>query len=104
MEMDAQAMIPSIDPPTLALAARTAAALAIGFLAGLGFFSMLWRATQMLVAGGSPWRTAAVHFLRLALVVCVFGLAASQGSLPLVAAAVGLTAARYVAVRRIGAR
>lgn len=96
-------MISSFDPPTLALVARTAAALAIGLIAGLAFFSMLWRATHLLATGRSPMRAVALHFLRLVLIAGVLALAAWQGALPLIAAAIGLTAARYLAVRRIGA-
>ena len=94
-----------IDPEIIAIAARAAGALAVGFVVGLVYFGALWRATERLVAGGSAVAIIALHLFRLLLIAAV--LVASVwlgGAAALIAAALGITAARQLVSRRIGAR
>lgn len=97
-------MISLIDPATASLFAKTTVGLAIGFVLGLVHFRMLWQTTRLLVAGGAVARTVALQFLRLGLIVGGLALLAWAGTLPLIAATIGLSGARQVVVRRFGAR
>ncbi len=78
------------------------AAFVAGLLAGAVHYGSLWWNVQLLAAGGSPVKAAAVQFARLAVIAGVLLLAVQFGALPLLAAAGGVVVTRFVAVRRIG--
>lgn len=66
-----------------------------GLVAGLVYFSVLYRVVQMHVSGDRPAIAILLHFGRLALAVGAFLGIAMQGALPLLAALIGFLAGRY---------
>ncbi|MBB4301026.1 F1F0 ATPase subunit 2 [Rhodobium orientis] len=81
---------------------HVALGLVAGFAVGLVHFRLLWWNTQMLLGAGSAVAAIAVIVLRFAVLVGVFVLLAQFGALALLAGAVGVLAARQVAVKRYG--
>ena len=73
-----------------------------GFAVGLLHFRLLWWNTQMLLGSGPSPMAIAVLVLRFAVLIGAFVLLAQFGALALLAGAVGVLAARQVAVRRTG--
>ncbi|MCW2305909.1 ATP synthase subunit I [Rhodobium gokarnense] len=86
----------------LPLLLHFALGLAAGFAVGLLHFRLLWWNTQMLLGSGSAVAAIAVVVLRFAVLIGAFVLLAQFGALALLAGAVGVLAARQVAVRRYG--
>jgi F1F0 ATPase subunit 2 len=72
-----------------------------GLALGAASFAALRLNTALYVAG-DVWRSLALHFARLALVVAGLVLAAREGAGPLLAGAAGLVVARWIAVRLWG--
>ncbi len=76
--------------------------LALGAAAGAVHFAMIARDAELLIGGGSGSRVAWLRIGRLALSTGVLFLAALSGSVPLIAAMIGLMAARQWATSRFG--
>lgn len=88
-------------PPWAALL-MLAAYLALGVGAGLLYFHGLWWNTRRLVDGAPALTVIALMLGRYALLAALLALVGRQaGALPLLLTALGIVAARYLAVRRI---
>lgn len=98
-------MTPTIGPDAMMFAVEAAVALVIGFTVGLLHYRLLWWTTRRLLVGGLVIGTIVVQVLRLALIAGAMALIAWYGgAVPLIAAAVGLTAARQLVLRHVGAQ
>ncbi len=78
-----------------------AGCLVAGIVLGAIHFASLWWCTRRIASGGSAIAVAAAGLLRFALLGGAMLLAALLGFLPLIMLALGLLAAREVAVRGI---
>jgi hypothetical protein len=80
--------------------ARIAGFALAGLVLGAASFATL-RLNAALYLGAAPWRSAALHVLRLAGLGALLVWTARQGAGPLLALAAGLTAARLLVVPRL---
>ncbi len=87
-------------PPLLVVAL----AFALGAGAGGAFYAALWWNTRLFLSPRHPAWAFGLQLLRLAGLGGVLALIAMQGSLALLASALGVLAARAVTLRRFGAR
>jgi hypothetical protein len=103
MAMDARAMTPlfAIGNEALALFLDSAAWLAIGALVGAFHFLTLRRSAWMVATGSSLCAGLVLHLIRFPIIAGVLVFIARYGALPLLAAMLGLLAAR-AAVLRLG--
>jgi hypothetical protein len=89
------------------MTAGTIARLAGFGLAGLALGGASLAALRLNVSaylGGAPWRSAAAHLARMAILIAILAWAARQGGGPLLALAGGLVTARPLATRLWGRR
>lgn len=78
-------------------------ALAVGFLAGLGYFYAIWWSARALLSGRhGAALTIFLSISRLALLAGLLILAAHAGAIALLLTALGLLAARFVVIRHVG--
>ena len=82
------------------LALRVVAAFAAGALLGALHFGSLWWAVS-LYGSGAPLKAIAAQLLRFAILGAALFAIAMEGALPLIAAGLGLLAARAIVVRRV---
>jgi len=103
LEMDAKRMsIVSFDLlPVWAAPAGLIAHLGAGFGLGLVYFRSLWWSTRRFGGRGSLVMILALMICRFAAMAAMLALASLEGALPLLAAAFGVLAARYVVVSRL---
>jgi N-ATPase, AtpR subunit len=103
MAMDACAMTPlsAIGNDALAVFVESWAWLAIGGLVGAFHFLTLRRSARMLATGSSLSVGLVLHLIRFPVIAGVLVLVAQYGALPLLAAMLGILAARS-AVLRLG--
>ena len=80
--------------------ATVAAFAALGFGAGIAFFSALRINVGLYATSGVGARAVGLHLLRLGAVGVVLWVAATLGAGPLLAAAAGFLVARLTALRR----
>jgi hypothetical protein len=76
----------------------------LGFICGAGYHYLLHLSVVSLAGGGATSRLVAAQLLRLAAAGAVFWLIVQSGALPLLAAAAGFVASRFVAVRLVERR
>lgn len=93
-------MISFILPGTLALIGY----LSLGFAFGAAYFAAMWWSAQLFAAGRRLPLAIALVAGRFALILALLVLVATRGgTLPLIAAAIGIIIARVVALRRVRA-
>jgi F1F0 ATPase subunit 2 len=99
MEMDAERMnIPAFNGLLLA---GLGAYLAAGILAGMLYFRALWWNARRLAEGGRAATTIVLMIARFVLLGFLLTLASLRGPMPLLAMALGVFMARFVATRRL---
>jgi F1F0 ATPase subunit 2 len=102
MAMGACAMTPlsAIGNDALALFLESGACLAIGGLVGAFHFLTLRRSVRMLATGSSLSAGLVLHLIRFPIIAGALVFIARYGALPLLAAMLGIRAARTAALRR----
>ncbi len=89
---------------TISLFLAVTGYLALGLIVGGIYFTAMWWSAQLFAAGGRMPLALFLGMGRLALIVVVLVLVATRGgALPLLATALGIVIARFVAMRRVKA-
>jgi F1F0 ATPase subunit 2 len=73
-----------------------------GALAGAAYFRAVWATARLLAEGGSRAKALGYTVLRFGLLAVLLVLAARAGAGPLLAASLGILAARLVILPRLG--
>lgn len=89
---------------TAVLVIRLVGCLALGLAVGALYFAAMWRSAQLFAGGGRTMAAVTLVVGRFAAIVLVLGGVATRGGAgPLLATALGIVVARWVAVRRVRA-
>jgi F1F0 ATPase subunit 2 len=91
-------------PPALPIPLLVALYLIAGLAVGALYFGALWWNVRRLLGEGGALAILALTLGRLALVAAALTAASFQGAAPLLAAALGVLAARRIVVRAFGER
>lgn len=86
------------------IAVRLSGAFAVGALGGAFYYLALWRTVGLIIHGAVAVQAAALQLARFMGIGMVLVAVARGGGVALLMALFGILAARFVAIRRLGAR